>query len=251
MTPMAQPAVQQPIETGPDQTDAQSRRRRALGGLLLLAAVIIILVWLFLESIAIVPNTIGMSRARSVQLLGNAGFSASVATITASDRLAGRVVAQAPGGGGWYFKFWPVHLDVGASSGLASVGLQLTGYGTASGNYDLPVDFGTAAEQMPFDAEEMSPLFVPGVGSSRWLMPDVLNLPESQALSEIRGAGLTTIAINKGGATTDVHAGHVYFQDPPPGVDLAGGESVTLWVSTGPFNQDGSYGGGTGIFPRP
>lgn len=246
---MTEPAADQPIEGGPDQSDARSRRWRAWGGLLLLAVVVVILIWLFLNSIAVVPNTVGMTRARSAELIGNAGFTSSVATVTAAGRLAGRVVAQAPTGG-WYFKFWPVHVDVGAGVGTGPVTLTIPPSTEASGDYGLAVNSGNGAEQMPFDAEEVSPLYTPQTTVMAGLMPDVQNSPESRALSAIRGVGLTSIEIQRGGATTDVRSGRVYFQSPPPGSAIVAGQHVTLWVSTGPFNEDGRYLGG-GSFPRP
>jgi len=228
--------------------DEDGRKWRQGAAAVIIAVILVLIVWWVLQSVGVVPATVGMSQRRSAERIHSAGFQSLVTTVPAGDRLAGRVIAQAPLKG-LYFRWWPVRVSVTAAIGAGDDGSAAMRDIAHSGKYDLELGVGGQGSSMPFDAEEMDPLYRPQA-FGEILMPDVQNLSETQALQSVRRVGLG-VKIERGPSTTDVAASQIYYQDPAPGTRVSRGQVATLWISTGPFDiRDGSYPGG-GSYPRP
>lgn len=228
-------------DSDPEQQKQDEQRTRRWATAAAVVAVLLILLWILLQYVGVVPSTIGMSRARSVELIEAAGFQASESTVAAGPRLSGLVVEQAPFRG-LYFTFWPVRITVTAGGSGAPVGsMEVTPTATLGGIDLLETAAVSPEREMPKDAEEVDALFKPK--SSELIMPNVLNNSTAKALDKLRRAGLR-ISIRSGASTTKVKQGKVMYQTPPPGAIIERGQSSMIWVSTGVLDvTDGSKNG--------
>jgi beta-lactam-binding protein with PASTA domain len=239
----ADPGTNQ-VPTDEPNNESQSRRWIAF---LIVAVALAILIWWIISHIAVVPSTVGMSTGRATGLLKFAGFETSVTVVPSEDKLSGRVIVQAPAHG-VYLTWWPVGVTVGSSALAGETGQQSVAFTIVpgSGVLDLPASE-AGQEVMPTDAEEMLAPYSP---PQTWelLMPDVLNMTKSHAISALDGVGMH-VTTRIGPSTTDVPKGHVYYQKPAPGVAIEPGETALLWVSDGGLNVvSGKY---SGTYPRP
>ena len=222
-----------------DQQDASERRKR-LAAIVLLAVLLLLLILWILAHLATVPNTIGMTERHAGDVIREAGFSVLPTTVPAPERQVGRVMIQAPLGGTRYFTWWPVRVTIGTSVGYTLAGEPETSTEETGG---VPIlALGSSTEVMPYDPDEMAPLYFPP-GYNELLMPNVQNMGWSKALEKLRRIGLT-VMLSEGPSTTDVGSGRVYYQNPSPGVSIKSGQTVSVWVSQGPFNiLSGPYKG--------
>ncbi len=244
---MAEPALEPATDVAPGE-ERQSNRGRTFAIIAVVVVVVALVLWV-LAHLGSVPSTVGMSQERATTLLKFSGFKTDVLSVPADDKLTGRVIVQAPAGG-IYLTWWPVRVTVGSSSLASGLDGQDVSFVIDAGSnaLDLPVPTSTV-EVLPTDAEEMAAIYFPAI---TWptLMPDVQNLSKSKATKQLKGLGLK-VKTKYGPSTTDVRKGRVYFQSPAPGSDIARGQTVTVWISEGPYNVvDGPYPGWSD-YPRP
>ncbi len=228
-----------------EETEEQRRRRMAF---VAAAIAFAILLWWVLSHIASVPSTVGMSQARAGELIHFAGFETSVTAVPCEDKMVGRVLVQAPGRG-LYFTWWPVRIAVGGTSMGADAAGNDVSFVIEQGAPGLELAVpGRVPEAMPTDPEEVLPLYYPPVGRAT-RMPDVQNMTQADASGIVRALGLR-VSVQTGPSTTDITRGRVMYQNPAPGMEVARGQSATLWLSDGSFSVlSGKYTGYP--YPRP
>jgi beta-lactam-binding protein with PASTA domain len=226
-------------ELGANEEAASDKRKRRIA-LVVSIALLLLLILFLLQFCARVPNTIGMGARRARIVLHNSGFSADATTVPAPYRQVGRVLTQSPRAGLFYFTWWPVRIAVGSSLGYTLIDVTEVSVEESSGVADLPM--GVSTEVMPYDPEEMAPLYFPP-GFYELLMPDVQNMRKSQAAAALGSLGLK-VKWSAGPSTTGIASNRVYYQKPSPGVSIKPGQTVSIWVSEGPFSViSGPYEG--------
>jgi SulP family sulfate permease len=128
---------------------------------------------------------------------------------------------------------------VGLSLDRASIAVSDAGFELGSSVYVRSTTWpeGTVVEQDPeagtlADAGSKITPYV-STGRQRVLVPDVIGLPEAEAIAELTGDGLV---VRRGGSAydPDVPAGDVVATSPGPGTQVATGTTITYTVSGGP-----------------
>ncbi|TLM97533.1 MAG: PASTA domain-containing protein [Actinobacteria bacterium] len=195
-----------------DENEDSERRRGWVPWVVLLAVLALVawLIWTYsdlgkapdqadkggvvAEQTAVVPDVVGMSRARAVRTLEAAGFSAD--TETSYDALAepGTVAAQDPPAGQRVLKGMSVLVSVASRIG--------TGGGAATGEFD-----------------------------SRVQVPDVIGLTEQQANQTLSSNGYP-MNVNKVYSASEPQ-GVVFEQNPGPNEPADPGTAVDITISLG------------------
>jgi serine/threonine-protein kinase len=159
------------------------------------------------EDRVVVPAVVGLSQSEASATLVEAGLE-PVVQLAASDEPAGRVVAQAPGGGTQVAEGEPVVLTVsGGSGGTETQTTTVTTTTTTTTTPTRPPPPATVSVQ------------------------DVVGLDQVEAGAVLEGDGLVADSYP---VASDQPAGTVVAQSPAAGEELEPGETIRLNVSLGP-----------------
>lgn len=239
---MVAPESSENIQAPNDDSDSTKSRRVMFALLALIILVLVACACIAFSQLVEVPDVVGLSETEARDVLEEAGFTVGDSVVeTVADADPGEVTAQDPEGGERAFTGTKVILTVASDdSGTADSGSRDDG--EISSELDLTDGFapsGTGSRDVPGvtgEAVNLGPV-----------TPGVQNMTEAEALATLRNAGYRPVIGGYGPTTAGVLAGHVYYQNPPPGTRLARGSIITLWVSSG-----GPYDGFDGLpYPRP
>ncbi|MBA3629413.1 MAG: Stk1 family PASTA domain-containing Ser/Thr kinase [Actinobacteria bacterium] len=196
-----------------------------------------------------VPGVVGLDIAQARANLEDFRLEAGVEK-TRDEAPAGEVISQNPEGGSRVERGTTVTLTVSrgptpsnvpeivglsledAEAALEDEGLVL---GATADEPSDEFDEGIVSDQSPDpgdEVEEGSPVDVTvSSGSGLVAVPPVEGLTETEAVAEIRAAGLVPSATS---VTDETEAGTVISQNPSEGDQVESGSTVTIEVSTGP-----------------
>jgi PASTA domain len=120
---------------------------------------------------------------------------------------------------------------LGFSSAYGFLRISATGALTGRG-YASSYGWGNL-QQYVASARAYSNAYGYAVGPAVLMMPNVITLPEAQAVNELQTLGLSVVVTF--GYSTITAPGEVYQQSPPPGTVIASGSTVSIVVSLGQF----------------
>ena len=197
-----------------------------------------------------VPDVVGLSEDRATQELEDAGLEVASRNRSNVDVDEGDVFRQTPEAGATAEEGDTVTIFVSSGPGevsvpnlltltedqaedaLEEVGLELGRVRNRSS--DSPE--GTVIDQDPESGDlvnEGEPVsIVVSTGVAIVAVPDVVGLPEGEAVGAIEGEGLTANVVRE--PSDEVEEGVVIAQDPGAGTELEEGEAVQIVVSEGP-----------------
>ena len=197
-----------------------------------------------------VPDVVGLSEDRATQELEDAGLEVTSKDRSNADVDEGDVFRQTPEAGATAEEGDTVTIFVSSGPGevsvpnlltltedqaedaLEEVGLELGKVRNRSS--DSPE--GTIIQQNPESGEllnEGEPVnIVVSTGVAIVAVPDVVGLPEGEAVSAIEGEGLTANVVRE--PSDEVEEGVVIAQEPGAGTELEEGDTVQIVVSEGP-----------------
>jgi beta-lactam-binding protein with PASTA domain len=210
-----------PIEDLPihEETD-DSKRNRSLFAGIALAVLVLLIIWWILSQLVVVPDVVGMQERDARATIEETGLSiGDVMTLPSATDPAGEVVATCPEAGVRIFKWGSVRLFVVSGDGDADDGAQQPDEG------EVDLVWGAGADREP----GATPVRPPGPQR----VPQVFDLSESSAIARLQRDGYRA-TVEYGDSSTNVAAGLVFYQDPPPDTVAPRGTLVIIRVSTGP-----------------
>lgn len=197
--------------------DGSAQRRRALIGIIILVLILILFQWFWAHSTGVIPNVIGMPEMKARLVIAEAGFRVGEEhEVTADHVRPGEVAAQVPSPGKRTFLGAAVDIDCAIEPEKAA-----TGEVVAATPFEMPGDDGN---------EDSGRLVAPGSATFGPIVPNVHGWSRSRAVDALVDAGYR-VKVNYATCTTDVKAGRVFFQDPPPGAEAKRGTVVKLSLS--------------------
>ena len=197
-----------------------------------------------------VPDVVGLSRDRAEQELEDAGLEVTSRNRSNAEVDEGEVFRQTPEAGATAEEGDTVTIFVSSGPGevtvpnlltltedqaedaLEEVGLELGRVRSQSSDSEE----GTVIQQNPESGELLnegeSVNIVVSTGVALVAVPDVVGLPEGDAVGAIEGEGLIADIVRE--PSDEVEQGFVIAQDPGAGAELEEGEAVQIVVSEGP-----------------
>jgi serine/threonine-protein kinase len=197
-----------------------------------------------------VPDVVGLSRDRAEQELEDAGLEVTSRNRSNAEVEEGEVFRQTPEAGATAEEGDTVTIFVSSGPGevtvpnlltltedqaedaLEEVGLELGRVRSQSSDSEE----GTVIQQNPESGELLnegeSVNIVVSTGVAVVAVPDVVGLPEGDAVGAIEGEGLTADVVRE--PSDEVEQGFVIAQDPDAGTELEEGNAVQIVVSEGP-----------------
>ena len=200
---------------------------------------------------AIVPDVVGKSRAEAQAILTDEGFVVGAVTEDFSDTIpAGAVMTQSPAAKSSAKKGSAISLVISKGPNLVEVpkviglpeadafkALEAQGFSPQAlpSEFNKDVAQGVVFKQTP-DAGAKAPKgsvvsYVVSRGTELAQVPDVSGKTEADATSILKKAGFKVDT--KSVYSDSVDKGHVISQNPPSGVSVAKGSTVTITVSKG------------------
>jgi serine/threonine-protein kinase len=201
---------------------------------------------------ALIPNVVGKSRAEAQMILTEAGFMVGAVTEDYSDSVpAGAIASQQPAGDSSAKKGTSVALTLSRGPNMASVptvtgmteseafkALEGAGFNPQAlpSEYNKDVASGNVIKQTPEGGTEAAKgstvSYVVSRGTELVQVPDVTGKSQSSATSTLEKAGFK---VSTKEATSDkTDKGLVMSQNPPSGVSVAKGSTVSITVASGP-----------------
>jgi beta-lactam-binding protein with PASTA domain/predicted Ser/Thr protein kinase len=193
-----------------------------------------------------VPATAGLPREEAVEKLEDAGFDPKVETRNSTSVEEGLVIYSEPSAGTNATNGSPVTIFVSGGPKLAKVPVlvgsqrrlavqQIRGRGlTPSVSEEESSDpAGQVVSQSPSAGTEVEPgstvAIVVSSGEEQAKVPNVIGRLRPEAVEAVRAAGLTP-SVEEEETEVPGKVGRVLDQFPPPGAELAPGDSVTITV---------------------
>ncbi len=201
---------------------------------------------------AAIPDVTGKTRAEAQTLLTQAGFVVGAVTDDFSDAVpAGSVVSQQPAANSSAKKGTSVALTLSRGPNLSSVptvtgmteseafkALETAGFSPQAlpSEFNKDVTSGTVFKQTPAGGTQAAKgsvvSYVVSRGTELIQVPDVTGKSQSSATSTLQKAGFK---VSTRESTSDkVDKGSVMSQNPPSGVSVAKGSTVSITVASGP-----------------
>ncbi|MPZ91343.1 MAG: Stk1 family PASTA domain-containing Ser/Thr kinase [Actinobacteria bacterium] len=197
-----------------------------------------------------VPDVVGLTENRATRELEDAGLEVRTRNRSNAEVDEGDVFRQSPEAGATAEEGDTVTIFVSSGPGevtvpnlltltedqaeaaLEDVGLELGRVRTRSSESAE----GTVIEQNPGSGELLNEgeavNIIISTGITMIAVPDVVGLPEADAVAAIEGEGLTADVVTE--PSDDVEEGIVIAQDPGEGTELEEGDTVQILVSEGP-----------------
>ncbi len=193
-----------------------------------------------------VPATAGLPRDEAVEQLEDAGFDPNVETRNSAAVEEGLVIYSEPSAGTTATNGSPVTLFVSSGPKLAKVPVlvgsqrrlavqQIRGRGLTPSvsEEESTSPAGEVLSQSPSAGTEVEPgstvSIVVSSGEEQASVPNVIGRSRSEAVEAVRGAGLTP-SVEEEETEVAGKVGRVLDQFPPPGAELAPGDTVTITV---------------------
>ena len=215
------------------------------------------------DKMVIVPDVEGMVKDEAIKRLEALQVKASTAGNVESDYIeAGKVVLQSPNSASYVYEYGIVYLTISsgktikkAENGVSRVPyiiwdtqeVAVTKLLTAGMSepeiierYDDNVEAGKVIEQsVLYDSEVQEGTRITIVvsrGPESFVMPNVKNIKEEEAIQILEDLGLKVVITRK--SSKDVLAGNVAKQSISAGEDVKPGDEITLTVSNGKKEKD-------------
>jgi eukaryotic-like serine/threonine-protein kinase len=197
-----------------------------------------------------VPDVVGLTENRATQELEDAGLEARTRNRSNAEVDEGEVFRQSPEAGATAEEGDTVTIFVSSGPGEVTVPnlLTLTEDQAEAALEDVGLELGrvrnrssesaegTVIEQNPGSGELLNEgeavNIIISTGITTIAVPDVVGLPEADAVAAIEGEGLTADVVTE--PSDDVEEGIVIAQDPGEGTELEEGDTVQILVSEGP-----------------
>src|SRR5919106_1563840 len=197
-----------------------------------------------------VPDVVGLTGNRATQELEDAGLEVRTRNRSNAEVDEGDVFRQSPKAGATAEEGDTVTIFVSSGPGEVTVPnlLTLTEDQSEAALEDVGLELGrvrtrssesaegTVIEQNPRSGELLhegeAVNIIISTGITTIAVPDVVGLPEADAVAAIEGEGLTADVVTE--PSDDVEEGIVIAQDPGEGTELEEGDTVQVLVSEGP-----------------
>ena len=198
-----------------------------------------------------VPNVVGLTAFSAEVILTRGALIMRVGTVYSNEPPGGVVISQDPPGGAIAVPIWStVYVRIRAPVGLVApnvVGMPesearsiLEGLGLlirVIRGYNSTVTAGLVVSQVPpagspLDLFEILLAVSLGPLPAVLLVPNVVGMPESQALSTLQGLGLTMSVFARD--YSDMAVGTVISQEPPAGTEVFSDNLISVIISLGP-----------------
>jgi beta-lactam-binding protein with PASTA domain len=204
-----------------------------------------------------VPGVVGQTQTAAAAAISASGLVVgTIATQSSATVPAGVVISQSPLGGAIVALGSAVSLVVslgpptvavpnvaGMTQAAATTALNGAGLvvGAVASQNHPTVPAGSVISQNPAAGTLVAPgsavAILISLGPALVTVPNVLNLPQATATSQIEAAGLVVGAVTFANSPT-VLAGNVVSQNPAGGVGVSAGTAVNLVISLGPLTVD-------------
>ena len=193
-----------------------------------------------------VPSTAGLSQEEAEERVEEAGFEANVQTTNSASVESGLVIHSEPSGGSTATngstvtlivssgpKLVKVPVLVGTQRGVAVEQIRGRGLEASVSEEESARPEGEVIRQSPSAGQEIergsSVSIVVSAGEEQAKMPNVIGKLRSQAVEEVRAAGLTP-QVEEEETEVESQVGRVLDQFPPPGTELEERAQVTIVV---------------------